>query len=203
MRVKTEARRQAIIDSAGQLFLEQGYDSVTMAQIAAKVGGSKVTLYNYFASKEAVFEAFVIEAGRADMDRLQALPEDAGIVETLRGLGRNYLLLVLSPAVMELDRLIIGEARRIPELSRIFYENGPRKTLEHLDRNFARLLEKGRLRTAEPRALTLHFKALCESDLFERQLWGQTGTPSDKDIDQAVEDAVRVFLHGYAASESS
>lgn len=198
MRVKTEARRQAIIDSAGELFLEQGYDSVTMAQIAAKVGGSKVTLYNYFSSKEAVFEAFVIEAGRADLDRLQDLPEEADTVDTLRALGRSYLRLVLSPAVLELDRLIIGEARRIPELSRIFYENGPRKTLEHLDRVFAGLLEKRSLRASDPRTLTLHFKSLCESGLFEPQLWGLVNAPSETEIDQAVEAAVQVFLQGYA-----
>lgn len=197
MRVKTEARRKAIINAAGKLFLEQGYDAVTMAKIAAEVGGSKVTLYNYFPSKEAVFEAFVIEAGKANFERLLDLPEDADTVTTLKALGSNYLRLVLTPAVLDLDRLIIGEVRRIPELSRIFYENGPRKTLEDMDKVFARLLEKGGLRRCEPRTLTWHFKGLCDGGLLERQLWGLESVPSDKQIDDAADAAVHVFLNGY------
>lgn len=197
MRVKTEARRKAIIEAAGRLFLEHGFDSVTMAQISSEVGGSKVTLYNYFDSKEAVFEAFVIAAGEANLVRLLEVPEDADLGSTLKTLGCNYLQLVLSPDVLGLDQLIIGEARRIPELSRIFYENGPLKTLQGMDKAFAHLVAKGWLKPAQPRQLTLHFKALCDSGLMEEQLWGLRSAPSTEEITQAVDLAVEAFLHGY------
>ncbi|WP_414058446.1 TetR/AcrR family transcriptional regulator [Rouxiella chamberiensis] len=59
MRTLTEARRQAIIDTATELFQEMGYERTSMNEVARRMGGSKATLYNYFASKEALFEKVV------------------------------------------------------------------------------------------------------------------------------------------------
>src|SRR3954463_14723962 len=64
MRVRTADRRQAIIDAAMQVFREVGYERASMAMISARVGGSKATLYGYFASKEELFAAAMI----AEMD---------------------------------------------------------------------------------------------------------------------------------------
>src|SRR5512145_233681 len=57
MRVKTEERRQAIIEKAGEVFRAVGFDRASMSEIAANVGGSKATLYAYFPSKEELFIA--------------------------------------------------------------------------------------------------------------------------------------------------
>ncbi len=57
MRVKTEERRQAIIEKAREVFQEEGFDRASMSEIAARVGGSKATLYSYFKSKEELFVA--------------------------------------------------------------------------------------------------------------------------------------------------
>lgn len=59
MRTLTNERRQAIIDTAADLFQEMGYERTSMNEVAKRVGGSKATLYNYFASKEALFEIVV------------------------------------------------------------------------------------------------------------------------------------------------
>ena len=64
-RVKSEAKRQAILDIAKATFIEQGYSNTSMSEIASRVGGSKATLYNYFSSKEDIFAA-VMEASAAD-----------------------------------------------------------------------------------------------------------------------------------------
>jgi len=44
--------RQAISEAAVRLFLERGYDAVSVADIAAEAGVSKMTVFNYFDSKE-------------------------------------------------------------------------------------------------------------------------------------------------------
>ena len=51
MKVKTEARREAIVEAAAQLFQEMGYERASMNELAKRLGGSKTTLYNYFPSK--------------------------------------------------------------------------------------------------------------------------------------------------------
>lgn len=47
MRVRTEAKRDAIVEAASEVFLESGFEGASMAQIATLVGGSKATLYGY------------------------------------------------------------------------------------------------------------------------------------------------------------
>ena len=59
MKVRTEARRDAIVDAAAELFQECGYERASMNELARRLGGSKATLYNYFPSKESLLVAVV------------------------------------------------------------------------------------------------------------------------------------------------
>jgi AcrR family transcriptional regulator len=61
MKVRTEARRNAIVEAATELFKEMGYERASMNELAKRFGGSKATLYGYFPSKEELFVA-VVEA---------------------------------------------------------------------------------------------------------------------------------------------
>jgi TetR/AcrR family transcriptional repressor of mexJK operon len=197
MRVKSQAKRLAYIQAAGTMFLEQGFADVTMEGIAAAVGGSKVTLYNYFSSKEELFEAFVIEVGRGKAENLTRLPilkDDAR--STLAALGYAYLKLVTTPEIIALDRLIIGEARRFPELTRIFYEHGPKRTIDAIAKGIEQLNLGKPVSTQTPHALALHFKALCEATILERQLWCLDPTPSDAALRRAVKTAIQIFFDG-------
>ena len=55
MRVKTDERRNAIIQAATEVFAKVGYERASMAMIADRAGSSKTTLYGYFPSKEELF----------------------------------------------------------------------------------------------------------------------------------------------------
>ena len=50
---------QDVLDTALALFLDHGFNGVSMDQLVASAGGSKATLYRYFDSKEALFEAII------------------------------------------------------------------------------------------------------------------------------------------------
>lgn len=54
-------KRQAVVRAARDLFLREGF-GVGMDAIAAEAGVSKVTVYNHFGSKEALFTAVVAGA---------------------------------------------------------------------------------------------------------------------------------------------
>ncbi len=50
-----EETRSHILDVAGELFAERGYDATSVAGICARAGVTKGAFYHHFASKQAVF----------------------------------------------------------------------------------------------------------------------------------------------------
>ncbi|MCM2474567.1 TetR/AcrR family transcriptional regulator [Rhizobium sp. CG5] len=201
MRVKTEKKRNEIIAIAGELFRSQGYGTVSMATIASAVGGSKGTLYGYFASKEELFAAFVVTAGQMRWQEFIALPDHGvGIDAKLRALGRNYLRFLLSDEIMSVNRLVIAEAVRFPELGRIFYENGPRGVIGVIADILQQAAEAGELDIADATEAAWRFKALCEARLVEQAFWAIRSSVTDAEIMANVEPACRIFLKSFARS---
>ncbi len=77
-------QRQAILTAATDLFAAQGFDGVTMADIAAKAGVVRATVFNYFPSKHSLIEAItegVFNYYNAIVER--ALEEEATPVPAL------------------------------------------------------------------------------------------------------------------------
>ncbi|WP_406210062.1 TetR/AcrR family transcriptional regulator [Kitasatospora sp. NBC_01560] len=75
--LKKQRTRQTIAATAIALFLDRGFDQVSVAEIAAAAEVSKPTLFRYFASKEELvlhrFEDHLGEAGRVVRDRAAGL----------------------------------------------------------------------------------------------------------------------------------
>lgn len=78
------AVRAEISDAAMTLFLENGFETTTIDQIADSVGISRRSLFRYFTSKEDIAVANVTERGQAILAALQARDADEGPWEALR-----------------------------------------------------------------------------------------------------------------------
>ena len=116
-RLDRDARRELILDVAQAVFLEEGFANASMSVIAARLGGSKGTLYNYFKSKDDLFNAYVLRRCLWQ-DEIFALPlENEAPDETLRRIGRAYLTRVLTDFNLKNFRLIAAEAERSPEIA--------------------------------------------------------------------------------------
>src|SRR5438105_14330534 len=75
--------RQAILDNALQLFAEKGYFGTTLRDIASSVGVRESALYNYFPSKEALFEELISADYEEKMERFSGLSK--GPIDDARG----------------------------------------------------------------------------------------------------------------------
>src|SRR5690606_17165951 len=145
-----DSRRQGIIDIARAVFMEDGYASASMNSIAARVGGSKGTLYNYFRSKEELFVAVMLdecerEAGAA----IDVMVRDPDVGHSLAVSGKRMLRFLMSEGVLTLHRLIAAEAMRFPELGRAFYESGPKVNMLRVADYLGQAMADGRLRKAD------------------------------------------------------
>jgi AcrR family transcriptional regulator len=201
MNIKKEAKRRSFVLAGSALFIEKGYSNVSIDAVAAGAGASKVTFYKYFASKEALFEAVVLEQRIPALQRMIAIPHDGpDLAQILFNTGFAYLQLKLSPELVAIDRLVIGEATRLPELARIYHSSGPNKTLEVVQGHMQQLLSSQFLQSNQPvRTLALHFMALCDSGIYVRQVWGLDPFPTDEQLAASASAAVAAFIGAYAA----
>jgi AcrR family transcriptional regulator len=75
MSVIGDGARQRVLDTAGQLFAERGFEDVTMADIAAGANVARATVFNYFGSKYTLVETLtetVLDVFRAMLDHALA-----------------------------------------------------------------------------------------------------------------------------------
>jgi AcrR family transcriptional regulator len=191
-------RRSEILDVAGEIFLDQGYAAASMSAIAARLGGSKGTLYNYFTSKEELFRAHIerqctlsaenIFAGETGEEDLPALLTD---------LGTRYLTRLSSDEMMRHIRTVIAEAGRNPEIGTIFFESGPGRGRTRLAGVFERAAAHGRLNAPDPLLAADQFLALCQATTFKRRQFNVGKAPTKGEIRKDVEAAVATFMAAY------
>ncbi|HYP62995.1 MAG TPA: TetR/AcrR family transcriptional regulator [Acidocella sp.] len=197
MRVKTENRRQAIIDAARAVFHEVGYERASMAGISARIGGSKATLYNYFKSKEELFAAAMLEAieeqGMPLLDLLT--PEGTDLTKALREFGLAFVRFISMAKVLSVVRTAIAEGAH-SGLGAMLYVRGPQRAWQEIEARLAQLMKAGLLRQADPGIAALHLKALLEAGVLEPALYG---APPCLDEATSVGRAVEVFLAAYGA----
>jgi len=120
-------KRLAILDGAKTVFLRQSFALAKMDDVAAAAGVGKQTVYRHFRSKEALFVGLVISMC-AQVGALLAIPQgkhsDDPPEIQLRELGRLLVQNLIEPDNLRLYRAIVAEAERLPELGKVFYENG-------------------------------------------------------------------------------
>ncbi|MDN0077576.1 TetR/AcrR family transcriptional regulator [Crenobacter sp. SG2303] len=183
---------------ATEVFLERGYEATSMSEIATRVGGSKATLYNYFASKEELF--LVVMKGWAQERMMQAfgsLVPGGDLAVTLQTFGEHFLKNVLTPDLLVVRGIVMGEGPR-SGMGKMFLENGPALGWEQLAGFLEGEMEAGRLRPGKPLRAALHLINLLEADFLELFITGVADLPGDEQIVESVTEAVRVFLHGYS-----
>lgn len=202
---RSEARRSAILDVAWTAFLEKGYGSASMSEIAERVGGSKGTLYNYFPSKQDLF----LEAARRKGNALQAKLSGAsqrskdlkkGLEEGLTSLARALLDIVMSEDYLAFYRIIIAEAARLPIIGKSAYAGRETTLLAPLTTRIEEEMEAGRLRQANPAEAAEIFWDLCSASIHWRSLLALTSDLTAKEIQRLVERGVSIFLAAYGVT---
>ena len=85
-------RRQAIIDVAREFFIKHGYDETKVDGIANEVGYTKVTIYNYFESKDDLFAAVIAEIYVKLYKIMETHLNQEDVPYELRSMGEAYVI---------------------------------------------------------------------------------------------------------------
>ena len=199
---RSERKHQTILDAGRQLFLTYGYQGTSMDQVAARAAVSKQTVYKHFGDKRELLFAIVTDAVDATVaamrERIAGLAESSDLEAALIALAEDYLHAVLAEPVVQLRRLVIGEANRLPELAELFYQHAPVPTLAALAESFERLHARGLLYVPDSAVAADHFAFLIVGRAIDQALFhGGPHVLATMDVTSYVRAGVTVFLAGY------
>ena len=188
-------KRAVILKAARRLFLENGFAATSVDAITAASGVSKPTVYSYFSAKEAILEAVVREEAEGHPVPVE-FRSTGHTRRDLEAAVRALTALALAPELVAWDRVMSAEARRNPDLGRIFFDQAPGRVLAVLAGFLRDLGAAGGLDTGDgARAAEFFFGMVVGVPLLRRQLCGDEAPHETADA-RAAELADR-FLRAY------
>jgi AcrR family transcriptional regulator len=147
-RRRKEARPAEIIAAAMALWGDRGFAATRLEDVAQRAGISKGTIYLYFASKEALFEAAIreqlISTFHSALDA-SALG-DLSTADVLRRLFQTVRQRLLDDDAIILFRVLLGEGQRFPELIELYRDVAMSRGFELMRAVLARGVVRGELR---------------------------------------------------------
>lgn len=199
-KVPRGASRQAIVEAASRLFLERGFGSVNMDELAEAAGLARRTLYNQFTSKEEIFrEMLLMVSGQFEEAFPPGVETQGDVEEVLRLVARTILELYGRPEYLGFLRMVVADSRQFPwiaeELAAVMDPQA-----ERLARYFAHLTAMGILNCRNPTLAAHQFMGI----LNEFSLWPwmlgreRLAVPTE----EVVEETVRMFLRNYRRPRS-
>ena len=197
-RPKDLAKRASILEAAKQLFLEQGYQGVSMDQIAATAGVSKLTVYSHFGDKETLFAAAIAATCEEVLPEELFAPAPAGTLrEQLRSIGQAFYLITSDEAI-SMHRLMNTPGTAENAMRELFWNAGPQR----LQAAFARFLQPhvaaGRLRIDDIPLAASQFFCLLKGELHPMTACGLCRQPGAPEVARHVDATVDLFLRAHA-----
>jgi AcrR family transcriptional regulator len=196
--------KERILDAAQRIFLERGFQSASIDEIAELAPASKPTIYAHFPGKEALFGAVVARVINGLTDFEGYTPEGRTAQDRLTSLGTTIVERFIEDTV-GITRATIAEAQRFPELSRHVHEaarnraaNAVSLLLNDATHALARG-SKGPFSSKRSIGTAQIFMDLIVLPMLIRSLMGDPAKSLQKELPSFVRERVNFFL---AACES-
>lgn len=197
-----EALGQTIVDAAGELFAELGFQATTLEKVAKRAKISKLSIYKHFENKEALFSAAI--AARCHQIAPQASIEgvEGSVEDQLMTAGSSLLRLLLSPDVRSVEATVMADKTNQKSLSKLFYEAGPAHVIEQLEAVLRQLHAKAVLNVPDPLQSARLFAALIKgSDLLMIARFDEAKALDDNEIEAYCRSAVAMFIAAHRGND--
>lgn len=198
-RPANEALSQTIVDAAGELFVELGFQATTMDKVAQRAKISKLSIYRHFENKEALFSAAI--AAHCHQFAPQSIVEgiDGSAADQLMAVGTFLLRTLLSPEVRSVEAMIMVDKTKQKSLSKLHYEAGPAYVAAQIEALLRQLHTEAMLNVPDPQESARLFAALIKgSDLLMIARFDEAKAKDDKEVESYCRSAVAMFIaaHG-------
>lgn len=199
-RSKNEIKRQQILDSAVNLFTEQGYAATSMDLIAKNADVSKQTVYSHFGSKDELFSAsieykceslHIVDLSQHDLSDPQAI---------LLALAKNFTEFIISKEACAVHKICVFESTTYPQVSEVFYKAGPLRVINEVTSLMTKLHEQKILTIENPRHAASQFLNMMKGELWAQVEFNINDRISPEEVDKYLRNSVAFFIRGYATS---
>ncbi|MCD9029697.1 TetR/AcrR family transcriptional regulator [Luteimonas sp. BDR2-5] len=199
-RPKDLAKRAAILEAAERMFAQQGYEGVSMDQIAAEAGVSKLTVYSHFGDKDTLFTAAAAAYCEQRLPSSIFSPSPETPLRTrLLQVADAFFTMVSEPEALAGHRLLCTPQMVEKRLARAFWESGPMRVQGDFAALLERRIEIGELQIDDVPLAASQFFVLVKGDLHMRMVLDCEGRAGCAEQRQAhLEAAVDMFLRAYA-----
>lgn len=198
---RKDARPAEILDAALAVFAQKGFAATKLDDIAARAGITKGTIYLYFDSKQALFEALARQSVGAQIEQVTAQ------LATFPGTSAELLRFVLSTMGrfamtsdrVVLPRLVLAEAANFPKLAEFWRREIIERGIALLSGIVRRGIERGEFRRIEPQ----HAARLCVAPILIILLWRTTFARFDAepyDYQGLIDAHLQTLLKGLEVS---
>lgn len=179
-----------ILACATELFLRDGYASTSMEAVASASGVSKRTLYKRYADKSALLHASIAGLIERWLPGFDAALDGVTVEAALLNAARWMVTIALAPEALALNRLMISEAARFPEIVRIARGAGTSSGIARIS-----ALLRDRIGVTDPVWAAEQFQHLILTGPMHRALG--LGEPLSAEAQERwARDSVTLFLHG-------
>jgi AcrR family transcriptional regulator len=196
-RPKSEEKRQQIFQAAKELFMQHGFDGVSMDMVAEQAGVSKQTVYSHFRNKDELYGETISLKCRESMIAPEFMDDERRCDAMLLDIARGFTQLLLSKQAVYMYRLSTGHAEQHPHISRLFYQWGPDHTIQTVADYLAHQHNKGTLNIADPRTAACQFLYMLKADAITRAVMNVEAQPSAAEIEAYLQSCVEMFMRAY------
>jgi TetR/AcrR family transcriptional regulator, regulator of autoinduction and epiphytic fitness len=187
--------REAIVEAASRLFLERGFGSVSMDELAEAARVARRTLYNQFSNKEEIFREMLLSvSGHLEEAFPPGIETQGDVEEVLRLVARMILELHGRPEYLGFLRMVVADARQFPWIAEEFAAVMDPQT-ERLARYVAHMNAMGVLVCRDPLLAAHQFMGMLNE--FSLWPWMMGRPPLAIPAEEVVEDTIRMFLQRY------
>ena len=195
-----EETRAIIFDVARQEFAASGYASSSMESVARRAGISTKTLYRLVPNKAALFEEMITDRLDKFVSKVRLRPcQGTEIEAALREALFACAELVLNSDVLALQRMVLAESDRFPEISQTFYTKAMRRTVATLANWLKVEKERGLIAVEDSEIAAGMLMGMLAFEPQRAVLFGRKPSPGRKDIEPRVQICARLFLEGALA----
>jgi AcrR family transcriptional regulator len=194
-----EDTRAIIFDAARHEFAASGYAATNMESVARRAGVSTKTLYRLIPNKAALFEAMITDRidTFASVVRLKAC-DGRGIEAALREALIVCGELILDNDVITLQRVIIGDSEKFPEIAETFYHKAIRRT-EHTLANWLQAQsERGLIKVDDAETAAGMLLGMLVFQPQRAVLFGHAPPPDRAELERRADAVAELFLRGCA-----